>query len=142
MFKKWKILSLSFHKSVHKWVATSCCPLPLGWSRLTKSFMIYSDILGFALAIFAYKISWELFEKFTINLYWCGSIFQINDFRVNCRINVVVRNSNTVWFFSNETKDDHINPKPIDIIKFWRKKKPERVCFGIHSCQISAFGLK
>ena len=26
----------------------------------------------------------------------------------------------TVWFFSNETKDDDINPKRINIIKFWK----------------------
>ena len=47
----------------------------------------------------------------------------------------------TVCLFSNETKDDSINPKQIEIIKF-RKKAPERVCSGIYFCKILAFWVK
>ena len=48
--------------------------------------------------------------------------------------------SYTVCLFSNETKDDGINPKRIEIIKF-RKKVPERVCSGNCLYQILALDL-
>ena len=45
----------------------------------------------------------------------------------------------TVCLFSNETKDDGINPKRI-VDNQIPKKVSERVCSGIFFCKILAFG--
>ena len=39
----------------------------------------------------------------------------------------------TVWFFSNETKDDDITREPIELLKFWKERLKEYVLAFIQS---------